>query len=480
MPLSFDSGSAAPLHPFAELSSSSSAILILKRVGRQGPGQYLTDGPGIKPSGSDTGIGAAHWPGRLIHAGTVANADCVIIFSFFCILLTVVAGSSILHATDHVFARFHLQFISGVLLLMQRFAAFCLLTILPFGCSQSTTSPASNVQQASEAELSAIRSLTDLAVVVTTDEGGRAADLDLRKATVDAVLLEKITGLSSLRSINLADTGFSEALLSPLKAAAPNIINLDLRGCQISDAAMPQIAEFKALKVLRFSGKSGQTTITDDGLAPLASLKSLKVLAFDDLWISNIGLTHLLPLTYLEELYLAATIVDDEAISTVARFSKLRKLRLARTSVGDAALESLKNSKTLEELDLSENAIITDAGMVSLSSIASLKKLNLWRVQISDTGALALAPLTNLTWLNLDNTKLSDAGLPALKDMNQLTFLHLGSTQITEAGAPALFHLKSLKDLKITRTALGASETAVAELKKNLPETAIQTEYEGQ
>ena len=452
MPLSFDSGSAAPLHPFAELSSSSSAILILKRVGRQGPGQYLTDGPGIQPSGSDTGIGAAHWPGRLIHAGTVANADCVIIFSFFCILLTVVAGSSILHATDHVFARFHLQFISGVLLLMQRFAAFCLLTILPFGCSQSTTSPASNVQQASEAELSAIRSLTDLAVVVTTDEGGRAADLDLRKATVDAVLLEKITGLSSLRSINLADTGFSEALLSPLKAAAPNIINLDLRGCQISDAAMPQIAEFKALKVL----------------------------AFDDLWISNIGLTHLLPLTDLEELYLAATIVDDEAISTVARFSKLRKLRLARTSVGDAALESLKNSKTLEELDLSENAIITDAGMVSLSSIASLKKLNLWRVQISDTGALALAPLTNLTWLNLDNTKLSDAGLPALKDMNQLTFLHLGSTQITEAGAPALFHLKSLKDLKITRTALGASETAVAELKKNLPETAIQTEYEGQ
>ncbi|MGV2338868.1 MAG UNVERIFIED_CONTAM: hypothetical protein LVR18_34255 [Planctomycetaceae bacterium] len=63
--------------------------------------------------------------------------------------------------------------------------------------------------------------------------------------------------------------------------------------------------------------------------------------------------------------------------------------------------------------------------------------------------------------------------------MNQLTFLHLGSTQISAAAAPSLIHLKSLKDLKITRTALAASETAVAELRKELPATAIQTEYEG-
>ena len=44
-------------------------------------------------------------------------------------------------------------------------------------------------------------------------------------------------------------------------------------------------------------------------------------------------------------------------------------------------------------------------------------------------------------------------------------------------GAPALFHLTTLKDLKITRSALGSNDSAVAELKKRLPLTTIQTEY---
>jgi Leucine-rich repeat (LRR) protein len=346
---------------------------------------------------------------------------------------------------------------------MRSLFILCLTAVLLSGCGDSQNSATPSIPRASDAEQAAIKALTELGAVVATDEGGYASDVDLRKTTVDAALLEKLASLSSLRSLNVAETAFS-----------------DLRGCSLTDAAMPTIAEFTRMRVLRFSGKNGQTTISDDGLAALSTLKSLKVLSFDDLWISKPGLDHLTPLKDLEELYLAATIVDDEAIKTVAQFSGLRKLRLARTSIGDAALDSLKDSKTLEELDFSENSIITDAGMVSLASIKTLKKLNLWRVQISDTGALALAPLTNLTWLNLDNTKLSDTGLAALKDMNQLTFLHLGSTQITEAGAPDLFHLKSLRDLKITRTALGASETAVAELKQNLPNTIIQTEYEGQ
>jgi hypothetical protein len=61
--------------------------------------------------------------------------------------------------------------------------------------------------------------------------------------------------------------------------------------------------------------------------------------------------------------------------------------------------------------------------------------------------------------------------------MKALTFLHIGSTQVTEAAAPALFHLTALKDLKLTRTAMGASDAAVAELKTRLPGTSIQTEY---
>lgn len=361
------------------------------------------------------------------------------------------------------------------------FTGFLALSFL-CGCSNKPAIPV-----VSEAETNAAKVLKAADAVLKNDESGHVVDVDLRKCEVTADLLKQLTPLTSLRALNLSGTAFSDELCTangdakPASDAIPaDIVNLDLRDCKLSDTATPALARFTKLRALRFSGKNGNTTITDAGLAPLKSLKSLKVLALDDLWITTDGITAIADLSQLEELYLAATVVDDPSIALIAKYPSLKKLRLSKTSVGDASLESLKACKALEELDLSENSIVTDAGLVHLGSITTLKKLNLWRVQISDTGALALSALVNLEWLNLDNTKLSDAGLPCLKDMNKLTFLHLGSTQITEAGAPSLFHLKTLKDLKITRTALGASEAAVAELKKNLPNTAIQVEYEGQ
>ncbi len=356
----------------------------------------------------------------------------------------------------------------------------CLLLFLLGALSGCTGNTAPETPKATAEEVAAGKALAAENAVVSADATGRVTSLDLRKATVSAELLLKLKSLTSLQAINLADTALDDALLAELVKVAPQAANLDLRGCTLSDAAMTEVGRLTGLKVLRLSGKNGKTTVADDGMKPLAALKSLKVLALDNLWVGKPGIEHLAGLTELEELYLAETLVDDETVGLIAKFPKLKKLRLSRTSVGDAALAELKNCKFLEELDFSENSVITDVGMESLGAITSLKKLNLWRVQISDTGAMALAPLTNLQWLNLDNTKLSDAGLPTLKNMTQLTFLHIGSTQITDVGAPALFHLKSLKDLKITRTALAASEPALAELKKNLPTTAIQTEYEGQ
>lgn len=356
----------------------------------------------------------------------------------------------------------------------------CLLLFLLcplYGC---TGNAVPEIPRATPEETAAIKSLTDAGSVIVSDAGGRAASIDLRKAQLSTDSLTKLAACKTLQSVNLADTALDDAMLTELIKAAPQITSLDLRGCALSDASMNEVGRLTGLKVLRLSGKNGKTTVADDGMKPLTALKSLKVLAVDNLWIGKPGIEQLTGLAGLEELYLAETLVDDDTVALIAKFPRLKKLRLSRTSVGDAALAALKDCRTLEELDLSENSVITDTGMESLAAITSLKKLNLWRVQISDTGALALAPLTGLQWLNLDNTKLSDAGLPTLKAMNQLTFLHLGSTQITDAGAPALFHLKSLKDLKITRTALAASEPALAELKKNLPTTAIQTEYEGQ
>lgn len=379
-----------------------------------------------------------------------------------------------------------LLFLHGAPLKM-RFALLLLPFMFTVGCTDSGKPAATKAEQAaslpappSAAEMEAIAALEAAGVKVAKTEAGHATGVDFRGVEVTAELLAGISALPTVTVANFAETNLDDEMLNNLVTTADSLNNFDLRDCSISDAGLKTLAGVEGIRAIRLSGKSGNTTVTDDGLAHLAGLASLKLLALDDVWIGTAGLAHLKNLPGLAELYLAGTLVDDDSIAIVSGMPGIRKLRLARTQVGDAALEALTACSSLEELDLSEDSLLTDAGMVSLGKITSLKKLNLWRVQINNEGALALAPLVNLQWLNLDNTKLSDGGLAALKDMAQLKFLHLGSTQITADGIESLFHLTTLDDLKITRTAMGASADAVAALAEKLPDTAIQTEYEGE
>ena len=176
---------------------------------------------------------------------------------------------------------------------------------------------------------------------------------------------------------------------------------------------------------------------------------------------------------------MAETTIGNEAVELFAAFPNLRKLRLARNQIDASGVANLPQIKMLEELDLSECAQLFDDAMGPLAALTKLKKLNLWRVNISDAGVEPLKGLTALEYLNLDNTRLSDDGTPYLSGMKNLTFLHLGSTQITNAGLSSLEGLTKLADLKVTRTAV--TQEGVDELGKALPDTKIQLEYiEGQ
>ena len=382
------------------------------------------------------------------------------------------------HRTTSRPSVFDIHTFAGIAaVLATRLIPVLLLSLALIGCIDDAPPAMPAAPAVGATEAAAIKTLTDAGAGVKSDDAGTIVEADMRKVAIVDELLSKLADLKSLRTLNLSDTSFSDAQIPILEKINPQLTSLDLRGCALSGKATATIARFTGLRALRFSGKNGKTTIDDEGLRPLAACKSLKVLALDDLWIGTTGLEALSGLMDLEELYLAGTLIDDSSMVQVAKFPVLKKLRLASTQVSDESIATLAARTTLEELDLSSNSLITNAGLAHLAKLTNLRKLNLWRVQISDEGILQLAPLTRLEWLNLDNTMLSDAGLPVLKDMTSLTFLHLGSTQITAAGAPELFHLKGLKDLKITRTALGSSETAVGELNENLPSTLIQTEY---
>lgn len=324
----------------------------------------------------------------------------------------------------------------------------------------------------------AMSELKEVASDVKT-AGGYVTEVSFRgKETLPEGSLAQLSQFPKLSSVLLNDVAISDDDLVAI-GKLTSLTNLDLRGCPVSNAGMEHLSGLTNLRVLRLSGSNGKTTVDDGGLKPLASLKSLKALLLDFLWVSGDGIQELKGLDKVEELYLAGTLVGDADLAVVVEtFPKLKKLRVSKLSqVTGEGLSHVKKLDQLIDLDLSENSALFDDGMTHLSGMTKLKRLNLWRVPLTDVGVADLAPLTNLEWLNLDNTQLSDAGLDHLAGMDKLTFLHLGSTYVTDAGLSKLAGLKSLKDLKLTRTAV--TEDGVAELQKSLPDTEIQLKYLG-
>lgn len=317
-----------------------------------------------------------------------------------------------------------------------------------------------------------VHALAGLQAKVKRDGDGCIVEVDLRKSSGSEQLWPRLSQLPRLRSLIVAGGKSQAEDLVPL-GKIQTLRNLDLRQNSVDAAGLIHLAPLADLRALRLSP---DTSLDSAGLDAILNLSQLRVLALDFQWIGAAAeLEQLRSLENLEELYLAGTLVDDDAVAVLAQFPRLKKLRIAQTKVSDAGLAHLGGASQLQELDLSENAKITNAGMSHLSGLTQLVRLNLWRVAISDEGISHLAPLVNLQWLNVDNTLLSDDGLQYLSGMQELSYLHLGSTSVTDAGLVHLEPLTALRDLKVTRT--GVSAAGASALTEKLPEITIQLKY---
>jgi len=113
--------------------------------------------------------------------------------------------------------------------------------------------------------------------------------------------------------------------------------------------------------------------LTDDGLANVASLKSVIALNLRDTQITSAGLIHLKALSKLKRLHLERTKIDDSGINHLAGLQNLEYLNLYGTKITDKALEQLKDLKNLKQLYVWQTEV-TDAGVEELEkSLPNLK-----------------------------------------------------------------------------------------------------------
>jgi hypothetical protein len=106
----------------------------------------------------------------------------------------------------------------------------------------------------------------------------------------------------------------------------------------------------------------------------------------------EIGNDHLAPLkglTFIHELNMRGTGVDDKGLPHIADTTGLVKLHLENTKVTDAGLGHLKKLQKLEYLNLYGTGI-TDAGLDTIVQLKGLKKVYTWQTKVTIEGVAKL------------------------------------------------------------------------------------------
>lgn len=166
------------------------------------------------------------------------------------------------------------------------------------------------------------------------------------------------------------------------------IVDLDLRGAEVSDADLAMLRHLPNLKHLSLYGNP----VTDAGLVHLAGLTKLETVTLRGTEVTGAGLQHL-PTDNLTALHLCNSKITAEDLAHTPVMPRLEKLKLNFMGFEDGVIEQLHVYPSLRHIEL-DQAKITDAGL------ARLLELNpgLLRVEIRDTpvSAEAIAQLQQL------------------------------------------------------------------------------------
>jgi|GEM_PF-2276030 len=232
-----------------------------------------------------------------------------------------------------------------------------------------------------------------------------------------------------------AEAGVSDRIVAGWSPQLKQLKSLHLFNCRLGDAGLGELRKLPALMRLNLSG---ELEITDDGMAHLGTMTTLKHLSLANAAITDEGLSRLKGLTGLESLvfYNAPQAqVSDSGLARLAGFSKLEKLVITNAKVQGRGLAPFT---TLTSLSL-ENNPVDDAGVEVLVRNKQLTDLNLSGSKITDKSFSVIAEnLPDLKRLNVRQTQLTDAGLEALKPLAHLYEVRAAGTQITQAGKDSL------------------------------------------
>jgi len=191
-------------------------------------------------------------------------------------------------------------------------------------------------------------------------------------------------------------------------------------GAGVTDQTLPFLCGLPALEVLQ----TNQAKISDEGLKPLAAVKTLKNLKFFHPGgaFTGAGLAHLAELPALEQLTVAGSLsFGDEGMAAVAKLVRLKEFRTwhaGQTLDGVRHLMELKQLKSLtlgQRLAYKPPTSLSDETLAVLADLASLETLRLEEARLKLEPLLQLKRLAGLKSLVLEGIDLPEADVDRLR-----------------------------------------------------------------
>lgn len=164
--------------------------------------------------------------------------------------------------------------------------------------------------------------------------------------------------------------------------------------------------------------------VTDDGLKPLAKLRSLRTLKFfhPGPSFSGAGLAHLVDLPQLQSLTVAGSLAfNDDGMEAVSQLKTLQEFRTWHAGATQEGVKKLKKLPKLKSLNLGQRltykppACPTDDTVAILAELKSLETLQLSETRLSFAALQRLKQLPALKKLTLEGVDLPIADVERLK-----------------------------------------------------------------
>lgn len=143
------------------------------------------------------------------------------------------------------------------------------------------------------------------------------------------------------------------------------------------------------------------------------------------------------------------TRVSNEAEIPQGNFF-VQSVNSMNTVVTDQHLELFKSLKFIESCYLSSAQGVTDAGLVHLQGLTSLKRFSLYDSSVTDKGLSTLGKLPRLESIHVRGGNFTGAGLAALAALPQLTSVDVHSNLLNDDAIAAAARLPRLERLTIS------------------------------